>query len=160
RPFKLDARHRVLFEREARLLASLNHPNIATLHGIEDTGDAQALVLELVDGDTLAERIADRPIPLAQALEIAQQIAAALEAAHERGIVQRDLKPDNIKVRADGTVKVLDFGIASVLHPIAERGEVPSATFTLIDGLQGKVVGTPSYMSPEQTRGSPVDQRA
>ena len=112
---RLDAESIARFEREARLLASLNHPNVATLHGLERDGDAQALVMEFVDGPTVEELIAGsrgRGIAVADALDIAEQIARGLDAAHEKGIVHRDLKPANIKVRADGTVKVLDFGIA------------------------------------------------
>jgi eukaryotic-like serine/threonine-protein kinase len=158
-PFKLDAQRRARFEREARVLASLNHPNIATLHGLEESGDTQALVLELVDGATLAERIADGPIPLPEALVIAQQIGAALDEAHEHGIVHRDLKPDNIKLRPDGTVKLLDFGLAKVFAP-EEGGERDTATVTAVDVATGAVMGTPAYMSPEQARGLTVDKRA
>jgi eukaryotic-like serine/threonine-protein kinase len=155
-PFKLDADRRARFEREAHVLASLNHPNIATLHGIEDLGDAQALVLEVVDGATLAERIADGPLPPGEARAIALQIAAALDAAHEHGVVHRDLKPENVKVRADGNVKLLDFGIAKILAP-GERIPSAAATATAIDA--GAIMGTPAYMSPEQARGLPVDKR-
>ncbi len=104
------------FEREAHVLASLNHPNIAAIHGLEESGDTRALVLELVEGPTLADRIAQGPIPLDETLPIAKQIAEALEAAHEAGVIHRDLKPANIKVRDDGTVKVLDFGLAKALE--------------------------------------------
>jgi serine/threonine-protein kinase len=155
--FKLDPQRLVRFEREARVLASLNHPNIATLHGIEELGDTQALVLELVDGETLAERIANGPIPLRETLVIAHQIAAALEAAHEHGVMHRDLKPDNVKLRADGTVKLLDFGLAKVFEPALPGGDLNAATATALDG--GAVMGTPAYMSPEQARGLPVDKR-
>src|SRR5206468_5819557 len=117
--FALDPDRLARFEREAQLLASLNHPNIATIHGLEEANGVRALVLELVEGDTLADRIAQGPIPLDEALPIAKQIAEALDAAHEQGIIHRDLKPANIKVREDGTVKVLDFGLAKALEPAA-----------------------------------------
>src|SRR5215467_8363601 len=113
--FTLDADRIARFKREAQVVASLNHPNIAHIHGFEDSGGVQALVLELVDGPTLADRIAHGPIPLDEALKIARQIAEALEAAHEHGIVHRDLKPANVKVREDGVVKVLDFGLAKAM---------------------------------------------
>jgi serine/threonine protein kinase/Tol biopolymer transport system component len=146
------------FEREARLLASLNHPNVATLHGLEHDGDAQALVMEFVDGPTVEELIARSPggrgIALPDALDIAEQIARALDAAHEKGIVHRDLKPANIKVRADGTVKVLDFGIAKALATDARPGDGQQLT-----QVQGGPIGTPSYMSPEQASGGEVDRR-
>ncbi len=143
-------------EREARLLASLNHPNIATLHGLETSGRVHALIMELVDGETLAEHLAGKPLPLEDAVGIARQIADALDAAHERGIVHRDLKPANVKMRPDGTVKVLDFGIASVFEAStkAHRGETIG-----ISALHEAVVGTPSYMSPEQASGTAVDRR-
>ena len=117
--FAKDADRLARFEREAKLLASLNHPNIAAIYGVEETLETKALVLELVDGPTLAQRIAQGPIPLDEALPIAQQIADALEAAHEAGVIHRDLKPANIKLRPDGTVKVLDFGLAKALDPAA-----------------------------------------
>ena len=120
--FRLDPQRLARFEREAQVLASLNHPNIATLYGIEGSATPGAC-LEFVDGETLAERIAGEPIALTEVLKIARQIAAALEAAHEQGVTHRDLKPDNIKLRADGTVKVLDFGLAKVFEP---RWRAPS----------------------------------
>jgi serine/threonine protein kinase len=155
-PFRLDAQRSAMLEREARVLASLNHPNIATLYGIESVLDSQALVLELVDGETLAERIAGSPIPLEDAVMIAQQVAAALEAAHEHGVVHRDLKPQNVKLRADGNVKLLDFGLAKVLSPFAGAG--PDAS-TIVAPAGGAVAGTPRYMSPEQARGIAIDKR-
>jgi serine/threonine protein kinase len=120
------------FKREAQVLASLNHPNIAHIHGFEDGGDTHALVMELVEGPTLADRIAQGPIPLVEALPIAKQIAEAMEAAHEQGVIHRDLKPSNIKVREDGTVKVLDFGLAKAMTGDSSAGGVdPSASPTL-----------------------------
>jgi serine/threonine protein kinase/Tol biopolymer transport system component len=145
------------FEREARLLAALNHPNIATLHGIETAGDVQALVMELVDGETLDERLSRSRLTLADALQAARQIADALDAAHERGIVHRDLKPANVKIRADGTVKLLDFGIAKVFD--APSSGSRDATLG-VTALQAAIVGTPSYMSPEQATGGASDRRA
>jgi eukaryotic-like serine/threonine-protein kinase len=158
--FRLDTRRRARFEREARVLASLNHPNIATLHGLEEVGDTQALVLEMVEGQTLRERISGVAIPCAEALDIAQQIAAALDAAHEHGVMHRDLKPDNIKLRPDGTVKLLDFGLATVFSRESERGGPQEPTVTAL-GIDARpaVMGTPAYMSPEQARGVAVDKR-
>ena len=158
--FRLDPQRLARFEREAQVLASLNHPNIATLYGIEKLGDTQAIVLEFVDGETLAERIAGEPIPLTEAVTIARQIAAALEAAHEHGVTHRDLKPDNIKLRVDGTVKVLDFGLAKVFEPAVADGEQKAMTATAFDAAgDGAAMGTPAYMSPEQARGLPVGKR-
>jgi hypothetical protein len=148
--------------REAQLLASLNHPNIASIHGFEDAGDVRALVLELVEGPTLADRIAQGPIPLDEALAIAKQILDALEAAHEHGIVHRDLKPANIKVRPDGMVKVLDFGLAKALEP-AEASSVAatmSPTLSMHATQAGLILGTAAYMSPEQAAGKPADKRS
>lgn len=160
--FKLDPHRLARFERETQVLASLNHSNIATLYGIEVLGDTHALVLELVDGETLAERIARGPVPLTEALGIAQQIAAALDAAHEHGIVHRDLKPGNVKVRPDGTVKLLDFGLAKMADPALEGSDQQAATATALEFAAGGagVMGTPAYMSPEQARGLTVDKRA
>src|SRR5580765_5141032 len=115
--FAIDSDRIARFRREAQVLAALNHPSIAAIYGFEDSGSTHALVLELVQGPTLADRIAKGPIPLEEALPIAKQIAEALEAAHEQGIIHRDLKPANIKVRNDGTVKVLDFGLAKAMDP-------------------------------------------
>ena len=130
--FASDPDRLARFQREAQVLASLNHPGIAAIYGIEKSDDTQALVLELVEGPTLADRIAHGPIPIDEALPIAKQIAEALEAAHEAGVIHRDLKPANIKVRADGTVKVLDFGLARALDPNPQagwRGVSPPRTF-------------------------------
>src|SRR5262245_35865991 len=154
------------FEREAHLLAALNHPHIAQIHGFEDSTATPALVMELVDGPTLAELIARGPIPMAEALPMARQIAGALEAAHQQGIVHRDLKPANIKVRTDGTVKVLDFGLAKALtdatQEVGATSLRPSASLspTLTAPTQlGVILGTAAYMSPEQARGRSVDKR-
>jgi Tol biopolymer transport system component len=156
------------FQREAEVLAALNHPNIAAIHGLEDAEGIRALVMELVEGPTLADRIAHGPIPLDEALPIAKQIAEALEAAHEQGIVHRDLKPANVKVRSDGTVKVLDFGLAKAMEPAFAQGASAgqahlsmSPTITTPAMTQaGMILGTAAYMSPEQARGRAVDKRA
>ena len=148
------------FQREAQVLASLNHPGIAAIYGIEKNEDTQALVLELVEGPTLADRIAQGPIPVDEALPIAKQIAEALEAAHEGGVIHRDLKPANIKVREDGTVKVLDFGLAKALDTTPQGDPSQSPTLTAAATQMGVIMGTAAYMSPEQARGKPVDKRA
>jgi serine/threonine-protein kinase len=172
------------FEREAKVLASLNHPNIAHVYGLEgdvrsegpasagpdaggmkpgpSTGGTLAIVMELVEGPTLADRIAEGPIPIAEALPIARQIADALEAAHEQGIIHRDLKPANVKVREDGTVKVLDFGLAKAFDPVGDQsGEMMnSPTLTARATQLGMILGTAAYMAPEQAKGKPVDRRA
>lgn len=145
------------FDQEARLLASVNHPNIATIHGLAQSEAGPALVLELIDGQTLQDRLALGPLPLHEALRIARQVADALEAAHEQGIVHRDLKPANIKIRSDGTVKVLDFGIAKLLDSIEQK---TSAQSTLTATGPGALIGTTSYMSPEQARGSEATRRS
>jgi len=157
-----DADRLVRFEREARVLASLNHPNIAGIYGLEESGGRRFLVMELIPGETLAERIQRGPIPLDDALEIAHQIAAALGAAHEQGIVHRDLKPANIKVTAEGKVKVLDFGLAKASAPDAGSA-VFSNSPTMVSMAAtnvGMILGTAAYMSPEQARGRKVDHRA
>jgi serine/threonine-protein kinase len=148
------------FEREAKVLASLNHPNIAAIHGLEESDGVRALVLELVEGPTLADRIAQGPIPIDEALPIAKQIAEALEAAHEAGVIHRDLKPANIKVKDDGTVKVLDFGLAKALEGDTGSDPSESPTLTAAATQLGVIMGTAAYMSPEQARGESVDKRA
>ena len=151
------------FRREAQVLASLNHPNIAHLYGFEDAAGMHALVMELVPGPTLADRIAEGPLALPEALPIARQIADALEAAHDHGVVHRDLKPANIKIKDDGSVKVLDFGLAKALTADAGSGAADPAnspTLTARATQMGMILGTAAYMSPEQARGRPVDRRA
>jgi serine/threonine protein kinase len=141
--FRKDPERLARFEREARTLASLNHPNIAVIHGFEQARGIQALVMELVEGPTLADRIRQGPMPLDEALPIARQVAEALEAAHERGIVHRDLKPANIKVRNDGTVKVLDFGLAKVLEPLSGVDVTSSPTITTPAAARGHRAAQP-----------------
>ena len=155
--FADDADRLARFAREARVLASLNHPNIAHIHGLQSSGAVTAIVMELVAGETLADRIARGPIAVNEALPLARQIAAALEAAHEQGVIHRDLKPANIQVRTDGTVKVLDFGLAKTVHPTSEEAEDLNAA--ALSSVPGVVLGTAAYMSPEQARQKPVDRR-
>jgi Tol biopolymer transport system component len=158
--FARDPERLSRFEREAKTLASLNHPHIAQIYGLEQSGDTTALVMELVEGEDLSRRIGRGRLPLDEALPIARQIAQALETAHERGIIHRDLKPANVKVRADGTVKVLDFGLAKLTAPaITEGTNSPSITSPAMT-LGGVVLGTAAYMAPEQAKGKPVDRRA
>jgi serine/threonine-protein kinase len=160
--FATDPERLARFKREAQVLASLNHPNIGGIYGLEESNGVQALVLELVEGPTLADRIAQGPIPLDEALPIAKQIAEALETAHEQGIIHRDLKPSNIKLRPDGTVKVLDFGLAKALDSSPGANDVsdsPTITSPAMTRM-GVILGTAAYMSPEQARGKPVDKRA
>ncbi len=158
-----DAERLARFKREAQVLASLNHPNIAAIYGLEETDACQALVLELVEGPTLAERLSRGPLPIDDAGRIARQIADALEAAHEQGIVHRDLKPANVKVRDDGTVKVLDFGLAKALEPPAgsavNASLTPTITSPAMTGVN-VILGTAAYMSPEQAAGKVADRRA
>src|SRR5665213_2415111 len=158
-----DADRLARFQREAEVLAALNHPNIAAIYGLEKTPDFTALVMELVEGEDLSQRIARGAIPIDEALPIAKQIADALEAAHEQGIIHRDLKPANIKVRADGTVKVLDFGLAKALEPVAGSSPSVSMSPTITTPAMtqaGMILGTAAYMAPEQARGKAVDKRA
>jgi serine/threonine-protein kinase len=168
--FALDPDRVARFRREAQLLASLNHPNIAGIYGLEQaevvgsgfSRTTQALVLELVEGPTLADRLARGALELDEALPIARQIADALEAAHEQGVVHRDLKPANIKLRPDGTVKVLDFGLAKVLDratATSEMSQSPTMTSPAMTRF-GVILGTAAYMTPEQARGRAVDRRA
>jgi serine/threonine-protein kinase len=161
--FADDPNRLARFQREAQALAALSHPNIAAIYGLEESGGVSALIMELVEGPTLEERIKDGPIPIAEALAIARQIGAALEAAHEKGIVHRDLKPANIKLTGEGQVKVLDFGLAKALDTEAISGSAAPAnspTLTLDSTRAGVILGTAAYMSPEQARGKPVDKRA
>jgi eukaryotic-like serine/threonine-protein kinase len=150
------------FQREAKMLAALNHPNIATIYGLEQSGDTSYLVMELVPGETLAEKIKrGGPIAAEESLAIARQIAEALEAAHEKGIVHRDLKPANVKVTPEGKVKVLDFGLAKAFSDDGVGQDMDnSPTMSAAATMQGIILGTAGYMSPEQARGKPVDRRA
>jgi serine/threonine protein kinase len=159
--FANDAERMARFEREAKVLASLNHPNIAHIYGLEDSSGVRALVMELVEGQTLAERIARGPMPLEETLSIAKQIAEALEYAHERGIVHRDLKPANVKITPDGAVKVLDFGLAKAIEETSDALEIGnSPTLSMGATRAGVILGTAAYMSPEQAKGKSADRRA
>ena len=169
--FTADRERLARFEREAQTLAALNHPNIAAIYGLEEANGTRALVMELVEGEDLSARIARGPLPIEEALAIARQVAEALEAAHEQGIVHRDLKPANVKVRADGTVKVLDFGLAKAMDGVSSPSAsvdlarspalLNSPTLTGAHGTQlGVILGTAAYMAPEQARGGAVDKRA
>jgi serine/threonine protein kinase/WD40 repeat protein len=166
--FANDPERLARFEREAKTLASLNHPHIAQIYGVEESNGVRALVMELVEGPTLADRIAAGPIPLSETLPIAKQIAEALEAAHERGIIHRDLKPANIKVRDDGTVKVLDFGLAKALvgeaagtgPGAAALANSPTVTSPAMMTGVGVMLGTAAYMAPEQAKGRAADKRS
>ena len=156
-----DAERMSRFHREAQVLASLSHPNIAGIHGLEESGGRSALVMELVEGEELAQRLSRGPLPLVEALRIAHQIAEALEAAHDKGIIHRDLKPANVKLTEDGQVKVLDFGLAKALEggSTAAAAGADSATLSMAATRAGIVMGTVAYMSPEQASGSAVDKR-
>jgi eukaryotic-like serine/threonine-protein kinase len=166
-----DAERMARFQREAQVLASLNHPNVAAIYGLEESAGVRALVMELVEGQTLQERLGvgasvsrQTPLPLDDALPIAKQIADALEYAHERGIIHRDLKPANVKITPEGTVKVLDFGLAKALDVDASTSSSSnvsnSPTLTAAATQAGVIIGTAAYMSPEQARGKTVDRRA
>jgi serine/threonine protein kinase len=159
--FARDAERMARLRREAQVLASLNHPHIAAIYGFEDADGTHALVMELAEGPTLAERIAKGPIPLDEALPIAKQIAEALEYAHERGIVHRDLKPANIKLAANETVKILDSGLAKAMEGETGSADLSnSPTLTAIATRAGFLLSTAAYMSPEQAKGKSVDRRA
>jgi serine/threonine protein kinase len=159
-----DGERLARFDREAKVLASLNHPNIAGIYGFHDHAGVRFLAMELVPGEDLAERLRRGPLPVAEALEVARQIAEALEAAHEQGVIHRDLKPANIRITQDGKVKVLDFGLAKALEKATGGGDGRdpgmSPTITSLGTVAGVILGTAAYMSPEQARGKPVDKRA
>ena len=158
--FTSDPDRLARFEREARVLASLNHPHIGSIYGFEEDDNVRALVLELIEGPTLAHRVANGPLPVSEALDIGRQIADALDAAHEKGIIHRDLKPANIKMTPDGTVKVLDFGLAKLdAGEGFSRDLTQSPTVTFNGTRDGLILGTPAYMSPEQARGQAIDKR-
>jgi serine/threonine-protein kinase len=164
--FAADSDRLARFEREAQLLAALNHPHIASIYGVEDSSDVRALVLELVEGETLADRLARQsgsstsPLPIDEAISMGKQIADALDAAHSQGIVHRDLKPSNIKVKPDGTVKVLDFGLAKLNGPNVSATMASTITSPPMHTEVGMILGTPAYMAPEQARGLPADKRS
>ena len=160
--FAADSERLARFQREAQILASLNHPHIAHVYGLEHADNVTALVMELVEGPTLAERIAQGPIPVNEALHIARQIADAIDTAHEKAIIHRDLKPANVKVRPDGTVKVLDFGLAKAMEPISTLSPRVSQSPTMTPAMTqtGIILGTAAYMSPEQAKGIPADKRS
>ena len=161
--FALDPDRLARFKREAQVLASLNHPNIAAIYGLEETNGVDALIMELVEGPTIADRIERGPMPIDEALPIAKQIADGLEAAHEQGIIHRDLKPANIKLRSDGTVKILDFGLAKALDPAPSAADSATMSPTITTPAMtqmGMILGTAAYMSPEQAKGRPADKRS
>jgi Tol biopolymer transport system component len=158
--FSRDADRISRFQREAEVLASLNHPNIANIYDLEEEGNSRYLVLELVEGETLADRIARGPIPVSDALKITRQIADALEAAHEKGIIHRDLKPANIKETPDGQVKVLDFGLAKAMASAPVSATLSNSPTLLSASMAGMIIGTAAYMSPEQARGREADRRS
>ena len=158
--FSGDPERLARFEREAKLLASLNHSNIATIHGLEQAEGKRFLVMELVEGETLAQRLLKGPLPVDEALEVCRQIAEGLEAAHEKGVIHRDLKPANVKITPDGKVKILDFGLAKVLEEQpSETNLSHPPTLTGRMTRQGVILGTAAYMSPEQAKGKAVDRR-
>ncbi|MBZ5697190.1 MAG: serine/threonine protein kinase [Acidobacteriia bacterium] len=157
--FAHDAERLARFQREARMLASLNHPNIATIHGLEQSDGVHYLVMELVLGHTLAEHVSAGALKIEEALKLGGQIAEALEAAHEKGVIHRDLKPANVKVTPEGRVKVLDFGLAKAFAGDGGMDLSNAPTLTAMGTEEGRILGTPAYMSPEQARGKPVDKR-
>jgi serine/threonine-protein kinase len=159
--FTQDPQRLARFEREAKLLASLNHPNIAAIYGLEEADGVRFLALELVEGETLQERVAKGPVPVEETLEVCRQIAEGVEAAHEKGVIHRDLKPANVKVTPEGKVKILDFGLAKAFEeeiPVTDFSKSPTLTEEMTRA--GVILGTAAYMSPEQARGKPVDKRA
>jgi len=159
--FTEDPQRLARFEREAQILAQLNHPNIAAIYGLEEADGVRFLALELVPGDTLQERVAKGPVPVEEALEVCRQIAEGVEAAHEKGVIHRDLKPANVKVTPEGKVKILDFGLAKAFEeetPVTDISQSPTLTEEMTRA--GVILGTAAYMSPEQAKGEPVDKRA
>src|SRR5437870_365550 len=158
--FAADPERLARFQREAQVLASLNHPNIAQIYGLEESGNTRCIVMELVEGETLQERLKRGSIPIDEALPIAKQIAEALEAAHESGLVHRDLKPANIKLAPDGRVKVLDFGLAKAFAPMTAEMNLSNSPTLMSGSMPGVILGTAAYMSPEQAKGKEVDRRA
>src|SRR6266581_976377 len=162
--FTHDSERLARFRREAQILAALNHPHIGAIYGLDDANGQQFLVLELIDGEMLADRIAKGPLPVAEALAIAKQIAEALEVAHEKGIIHRDLKPANIAVTRDGNVKVLDFGLAKATEATTAASvnlaNSPTLTSPAMMTSAGMILGTAAYMSPEQAKGRPADRRS
>ena len=159
--FAADAERMARFEREARVLASLNHPSIASICGLEESNNTRALIIELAEGPTLAERIVRGVIPVDEALPIARQVCEGLEYAHERGIIHRDLKPANVKLTPEGSVKLLDFGLAKAAEGEAATGDISnSPTISRLATQAGIILGTAAYMSPEQARGKAADRRA
>ena len=159
--FTQDPQRLARFEREAKLLASLNHPNIAAIYGFEEADDVRFLAMELVPGETLAEKVSKGPVPVKEALEVCRQIAEGVEAAHEKGVIHRDLKPANVKVTPEGKVKILDFGLAKAFEeetPVTDISQSPTLTEEMTRA--GVILGTAAYMSPEQAKGKPVDKRA
>jgi Tol biopolymer transport system component len=158
--FAADAERLARFQREARLLASLNHPNIAAIYGLEEDGGANYLVLEIVEGESLSQRLAAGPLPVEEALAVCAQIAAGVSAAHDAGVIHRDLKPGNVMVRPDGSVKVLDFGLAKGAEAPGATSDLSASPTVSAGTQQGVILGTAAYMSPEQARGRPLDKRA
>ncbi len=155
-----DAERVARFQREAKVLASLNHPSIAAIHGFDDADGTRLLVMEYVEGETLAQRLKNGALPVEDALDVAKQMAEALEAAHEKGVIHRDLKPANIMIREDGRVKVLDFGLAKAMaDEPSGAANADSPTITANYTRPGVILGTAAYMSPEQARGRPLDKR-
>src|SRR5262245_19248075 len=158
--FADDPERLARLQREAQVLASLNHPNIAQIHGLEDSTAQTCIVMELVEGETLQERLRRGAIPIDEALPIAKQICEALEAAHEKGIIHRDLKPANVKLTPNGRVKVLDFGLARACAPDNEDTNLSNSPTLVSESMPGVILGTAAYMSPEQAKGKIVDRRA
>ncbi|MCZ6485925.1 MAG: serine/threonine-protein kinase, partial [Acidobacteria bacterium] len=160
-PFTQDPQRLALFERDAQMLAQLNHPNMAAIHSFEHADDIHFLVLELVPGDTLAERLAKGPLAVEEALEVCRQIAQGAEVAHEKGVIHRDLKPANVKITPEGKVKILDFGLAKAFEsetPLTDISQSPTLTEEMTKA--GALLGRAAYMSPEQAKGQSVDKRA